>query len=432
MLFIHQILKATPPAYGWSFRKAFRSTAFRLQGKTAKAPRPWITNFFFLFRMTLLAGSFPFRLRRNRDAVAIQYNDGNTREHRLYYFKKHGRLDCRDDQVISCHPEDWRTPIYYQELGWGRWMLLLRVGWMLWSSAMVACFKRTRVNPYWKIRFGQLLFQQMAFHQARRKQLLYLCYEPETYLSAFVAAALLPDYRPLVVSSNSVLFRDNRYLYHPRLDLKICSKFQEEETGIYAKLGWMEVGSIELWGLEEGIVFDRLRASAPAWDLGIYSSAGWARTHNLWRAGNIDFLRQGGFLDNPLYVQLKVILDTVCAFMRERPIRVKFYLHPHEIHLLKDHGIHPPYLDLLDANGIQYELNGNSTIENLYEARVGLAVSSTILFDRMNFGLRSYFYAGDAIRDNTIDIRFLGSYAKYGYHDAAHLRQILGMEFPAC
>jgi hypothetical protein len=429
MRFIHHILKATPLGKDLQFGRAFKSAVFRLQGKTVKAPRPWTANLGLVVRMSLLVWSIPFRLRRNRNAIAIQYNDGDTRARRLYYFKKYAALDCADEQVISCHPQDWKTKLYFKELGVGKVLLLMRVSWILWWATFCASFKRTRVNPHWKIRFAQLLLQQILFHAPGRKQLLYFCYEPETYLSSFVAAALMPDYTPMIVSSNSVLFRDNRYLYHPRLHLKICSKFQVAETQTYRELGWMEVGDVTLWGLEEANVFDRLPTVPPTWDLGIYSSAGWARTHDLWRAENLDLLRKGGYKDNPLFVQLMEILKVVCELKRERDVRVKFYLHPHEIHLLRDHGIRPPYLDLLEENGIFYELDGKPTIENIYEARVGLAVSSTLLFDRMNFGLRSYFYGGYAIKDNTIDVRFLGEYARYGYRDGADLMAILREEF---
>ncbi len=428
MRFIHHILKATPLGRDLHFRSAYVSTAFRLQGKTRSQPWPWMSQWIFMVRMSLLVWSIPFRLRRAASAVAIMYNDGDTRARRLYYFKKHAQLDCRDDQVLSCHPEGIGHKLYFKELGWHKLWLLARIGLMLQWAALASCFERTRVNPHWKIRFAQLLLQQVLFHKPGRQQLLYFCYEPETYLSSFVASALLPDYVPQIVSSNSVLFRDNRYLYHPRLHLKICSQFQTAETATYRKLGWMQVADAQLWGLEEAIVFDQLQPSAPTFDIGIYSSAGWARTHDLWRAENLELLRQGGYKDNPLFVQLMVILEVVCAHKQSRACKVKFYLHPHEIHLLRDHGIRPPYLDLLEANGITYELTGKPTIENLYEARIGLAVSSTLLFDRMNFGLCSYFYGGYAIPDNTIDIHFLGEYAQYGYQDAAHLLQILAAD----
>lgn len=429
MLFIHNILRHTPRGRDLSLRRAWMSTAFRLQGKTRATAWGWKANIVFALRMAILVWSIPFRLRRKKDAVAIMYNDGNTRARRLYYFKKYAQLDCEDAQVLSCHPEGIGGHLYFKELGLGKWWLLMRVGWMLQWASLVAICKPTRVNPHWKIRFAQLLLQQVLFHRADRQQLLYFCYEPETYLSSFVAAALMPDYAPQIVSSNSVLFRDNRYLYHPKLQLRICSKFHVEETKSYVELGWMQVGNITLWGLEEAIVFDQLQPTAPTYDLGIYSSAGWARTHDLWRSEDLNILRNGGFPENPIFIQLQRILEVVCAFIQQHPIRVKFYLHPHEVHLLKDHQIRPPYLDLLEANGIDYALDGKSSIDQLYEARVGLAVSSTLLFDRLNFGLTSYYYGGTEIPDNTIDHRFMGSYQRYGFADAQALRRILEQEF---
>jgi hypothetical protein len=429
MQFIYHMLKMTPMGRDLSFRRAYESTAFRLQGKTRKQPWPWTTNLLFFLRMWLLVMTIPLRLRRAKAAVAIQYNDGVDRERRLYYFKKHAALDCRDDQVLSGHPDGIWDKLYFKELTLGKCWLLWRIGWMLQWAAFMGLFKPTRVNPHWKLRFAQLLLQQVLFHAPGRQQLLYFCYEPETYLSAFVAAALLPDYAPQIVSSNSVLFRDNRYLYHPRLQLRICSQFQTEEVAAYVALGWIQVASVTLWGLEEENVFDRLPRTAPTYDLGVYSSAGWARTHDLWRAADMGILRKGGYLQNPLYRQLERILEVVCPFKQSHDIRVKFYLHPHEVHLLKQHGIKPPYLDLLDTYGIDYALDGKSTIENLYEARVGLAVSSTLLFDRMHYGLRSYYYGGHEIPDFTIDNRFMGSYVQYSFTNQDELRALLEQEF---
>ncbi len=429
MMFIRQILKMTPLGEDLSWRSAFKSTAFRLQGKTRRKPWPWKTNLIFLVRMCLLVWTIPLRLRRAKSAVAIMYNDGGTRARRLYYFKKYAQLDCADDQVLSCHPEGIGGKLYFKELGMRKVGLVLRIGLMLQWAAFVACFKRTRVNPHWKIRFAQLLLQQVLFHRPGRQQLLYFCYEPETYFSSFVAAALLGDYVPQIVSSNSVLFRDNRYLYHPKLQLRICSKFQIEETKSYLQRGWMQVGNVTYWGPEEAIVFDQLPKVAPTYDIGIYSSAGWARTHDLWRSEDLELLRRGGYPDNPIFVQLMQIIHIAVACKKAYGASVKLYLHPHEIHLIKDHDIRPPYLDFLEKNGIVYELDGKSTIENIYEARIGLAVLSTLLFDRLNFDLTSYYYTGAGIKDYNIDARFLGSYQRFGYGDSAELRKKLDGEF---
>ncbi len=429
MRFIHQILKLTPLGKDLHFRPAYVSTAFRLQGKTRREPWPWKTNLVFCLRMWLLVWTIPFRLRRNRRMEGIIYNDGVDRARRLYFFKKHTGIDCPAEQVLSCHPETIGHPLYFKELGLKKLLLIWRIGLMLQWASFAALFKPTRVNPHWKIRFAQLLLQQVLYHQRGRQQVLYFCYEPETYLSAFVAAALMRDYAPQIVSSNSVLFRDNRYLYLPAAQFRICSRFQVEETEAYRALGWMKVGSVTLWGLEDEIVFDQLQPTAPTYDLGIYSSAGWARTHDFWRSTDMAILRKGGYPDNPMFVQLMRILEVVCAYKQATGIRVKLYLHPHEIALLRDHDLRPPYLDLLDQYGIDYLLDGRPTIEQLYESRVGVAVSSTILFDRLHHNLPSYYYGGTEMPDPTIDYRYMGSYQRYGFRNPDELRGFLEREF---
>lgn len=428
MRFIHHILKAAPLPRDYSFRACFTSTAFRLQGKTREQAFPWKVQIGFLAKMCLLLFTLPFRLRRDPKLQVILYNVGSTPDQRLYFYRKFQNPDLPDHAVRTVHNDRLAEPLYYTRLGRTQISRLFRAAWILWRGTFRSVWAPSRVNPHWKLRFANLLLQQVLFHQEGHDQLLYFCYEPETYLSALIASVIVPDYRPQVVASNSLLFRDNRYLFNPRLDFRLCSRIQVGETDIYRRLGWMQVRSVTLWDLEEAMLYDQVPATPPTYDIGIYSSGGWARTHDLWRAADMNILRRGGYLDNPMYLQLLVILDVVTTLKKERPgLRVAFYLHPHELRLLHKNDVRPPYLPILDANGIDYSLEGQNSILGIYGPRIGIAVSSTILFDRMHLGLRSFYYAGTAIKNGLIDVRYLGDYAQYGYTDAGELREkILG------
>jgi hypothetical protein len=426
MRFIDQILRATPLNEQLSFRACFRSVAFRLPGKVVAKPYPWRVHIRFLLRMTLLIWSIPVRLKRARSAKAIVYNVATTADERRYFYKKYQNPDLKDEEVLTLHHDTPFDKLYYQKLGWVQLKRLFRAAWILWRATFRSAFWRTRVNPHWKIRFGNLLLQQVLWHGDDRDQLLYFCYEPETYLSTLVASAMIPDYFPKIVTSNSLLFADNRYLHNPKADLKICSKVQVAETEAYRKKGWMQVRSVELWGLEEALVYDHLPRTEPIYDIGIYSSGGWARTHDLWRASDLSILRKGGYLDNPLYLQLGVILEVVCALKREFPqLRVGFYPHPHELNLYHKHDIRPPYLPLLEANGIQCSLESQNSMERIYEPKLAVAVSSTILFDRLHLGLQSFFYAGKAVPKVLTDVRYIGEMAKLGYLNGQELREMM-------
>jgi hypothetical protein len=426
MRFIHQILRATPLEPGLSFRACVQSTAFRLLGKVSKEPYPWRSQLSFVLRMSLLLWSIPFRLRRLRGTRAILYNVTNVADRRRYFYQKFQAPDMPAEAILTLHHDRPTDRLYFVDLGWAQIWRLTRAAWIIWRGTFASAFWRSRINPHWKIRFANILLQQVLFAGPGRDQLLFFCYEPETYLSTLVASMLMPDYYPVVASSNSPLFRDNRYLYNPKLDLKLCSRIHEAEVMHYKAAGWMQVRSTTLWGLEESIVYDKLEATAPIYDLGIYSSGGWARTYDLWRSHDLARLRQGGFLDNPMYLQLLVILDQVAQLRVAHPqLKVCFYLHPHELSLLHQHDIRPPYLERLDREGITYSLAGSDSQARIYEPRVGVAVLSTILFDRLHLGLKSLFYNGDAILNGVIETKYLGEYARFGYIDPAELGEKL-------
>jgi hypothetical protein len=419
MRFIYQILRATPLAPGLSFQACFKSTAFRLLGKVNAQPFSWKVQLSFVARMTWLIVTIPFRLRRRPGIKAILYNVASTPDQRRYFYQKYQAPTLHDSEILTLHHDRPAEPLYFTALGWTQISRLWRGAWLLWRATFCSAFWRSRINPHWKIRFANLMLQQVLFEGPGHDQMLYFCYEPETYLSTLVASMLVRGYHPKVASSNSPLFRDNRYLYNPQLDLKLCSRIHEVEVVQYQQLGWMQVRSTALWGLEESMVYDQLQPAPPIYDLGIYSSGGWARTHDLWRSTDIARLRRGGFLDNPMYLQLQVILDEVARLRAAFPqLTVAFYLHPHELGLYQKHGIRPPYLDRLDAEGIHYSLAGSDSQSRIYEPRLGVAVLSTILFDRLHLGLKSLFYNGTAIPNGVIETRYLGDYARYGYVSA--------------
>jgi len=72
-------------------------------------------------------------------------------------------------------------------------------------------------------------------------------------------------------------------------------------------------------------------------------------------------------------------------------------------------------------------------LERFYEAKIGLASQSTIIFDRLHHGLDSYFYAG---KENwtSIDMRYLGEFSRFGFGSSEELKdklkQNLGLEAP--
>jgi len=93
--------------------------------------------------------------------------------------------------------------------------------------------------------------------------------------------------------------------------------------------------------------------------------------------------------------------------------------------LYHKHDIRPPYLPLLEANGIQCSLESQNSMERIYEPKLAVAVSSTILFDRLHLGLQSFFYAGKAVPKVLTDVRYIGEMAKLGYLNGQELREMM-------
>ena len=194
------------------------------------------------------------------------------------------------------------------------------------------------------------------------------------------------------------------------------------EAEAYVKKKWMQVNSLELWGLEEAILFDEVKPTAPIYDVGIYSSGGWARTHDLWRCYDLEILKKGGYQDNPLYIKTKFIVDVVCELKAKQEMKVRFYLHPHELALFQNHAIQPPILAQLKENGIDCSFEASNSISEIYESQIGLGVSSTILFDRIHLDLQSLYYNSPDIYDPIVDTRYLGKYADLAFANAEELK----------
>ena len=105
-----------------------------------------------------------------------------------------------------------------------------------------------------------------------------------------------------------------------------------------------------LWGLEEAIEYDKVQASNPEYDIGIYSSGHWARIDGLYRTLDIKRIKNGEFLNNSLNILFKEIVLKICKIANQNNLTVMVYLHPFEKILYHDHGLKPPYLELIKKN----------------------------------------------------------------------------------
>lgn len=424
MRFIRNILRSLPLEQG-SYGLALKSTVLRIDGKTAPKPYPWKYQLKLFLSITRLLLTLPFRMRSGKGLQALYYDQVQGPEgmaQRRYFLRKYAGLGGEDSQIQTFAVQGDFPKVYVNGMGPSKLWQLHRLAWRLFWAAFCDLFKPSRVHWYWKFQFANSVVQQVLFHAPGKQQFLFFSYEAHTYLSALVASHLLSDYQPVIVASNSILFRDNRYNYNPRAHLKLCSRVQEAETHHYQNLGWMRFKSVTLWGLEESKVIDALPPTQPRYDIGIYSSGCWARTKDFWRAEDLNAVRAYKYIDNPMYLYFLPIMQEVIALKHALGLKVKVYFHPFEARLFYKDGIRPPYIDLLEANGVDYEVEGKSSLDNFYESRIAVSVSSTIIFDRLHYGLPAYYYAGDGIPRYTIADQYIGRFRDYRFVDLKEMR----------
>jgi hypothetical protein len=374
-------------------------------------------------KLNYLLLSLPFRLRRDPSKTLLLLNvpDRSSAERR-YFIRKFDREAPDEAAIAHYDPYLPGDRLIYRRLTLRKCWHLAQAAGLIWRGGFADLFSRIKARPNWHLHAAQLLLQQILFHDPDSRIVLFFCYYAQTYLSSYVAAALLDDYAPTVVASNSILFENNRYLYHPDLRLRLCSRLQVPEVASYRALGWMQVREAELWGLEEVLRIDAVPQTAPTVDIGLFSSGFWARTETGWRVADIAAIRRGDYHGNRWFRIFWEMLELVAELKRERPgLVVKVYLHPYERRLHAEHGITPPYLPLLDANGIRYELVGGDSLQQFYESRIGLSSQSTIVFDRIHYGLLGFYYAGREAWQ-PIAPEFLGEYADMGFKTADELR----------
>ena len=98
----------------------------------------------------------------------------------------------------------------------------------------------------------------------------------KTYAALHISHQILKNHTSYLVSSNTLLYSHNRYLYAPKSTLVLCSKIQREEVKFYDANRWLLVKSVEYWGMEDILLYkDLLKKDLLKtfkYDIGFYSS----------------------------------------------------------------------------------------------------------------------------------------------------------------
>lgn len=401
-----------------------KSVALRFLEHRSAAPVPKVERLKVFVKLNLRLLLLPFRLQRRRGVKTLLLNIAdNDRERRMYFATKYAGSDPAT--TVNYNPGGQDDVLFHDGLSLRRLMLLWRAGWLIWKGGLADLLGKGKVRPVWHLYAANLLLQQILFHGEGREVIFFFCYYPQTYLTALVAGVLLRDYHPIMVTSSGIQFENNRYHYNPAARCRYCSRVQAPEITHYERMGWMRFHDKALWGLEEVNMLDGLEQTQPTVDIGIFCSGFWARTERGWTIADLDGLRRYAYNDHRWYQVFLGILETVIAVKQAQPhVTAKVYLHPFERRLWRENGIAPPYLDRLEEAGILYEYDGPNSLSQFYESRIGVSTQSTIVFDRMHYGLDSLFYAGKEAWQ-PIAPQYLGEFQQFGFKDFKELRNKL-------
>ena len=93
------------------------------------------------------------------------------------------------------------------------------------------------------------------------------------------------------------------------------------------------------------------------------------------------------YIDNPLYKDFLTMLNFLIRFSKSRSLRIKLYLHPYERSLIKEYDIYPPYLKLINLEGIEIDYEKENSLEKIDESFLGVSIQSSIIIERLMVGL---------------------------------------------
>lgn len=249
---------------------------------------------------------------------------------------------------------------------------------------------------------------------------------PESYIVSRIAAKL--GYKTTMITSSSPIHCNNRYVFAPDVDLKFASKFQKEELRILTERKHYVVNSIAEWGPENVEDYNNLVICKTEFDIGLYSGGSWARNEENLRITNKSVLVDNNREFNDYYRAFQMIFEALIEFKKEFPYaRIAIFPHPHERILIKD-GIEPQYMNVLRENNFHFESDNENSVSSFFKTKIGIAVNSTAVFDRIHCGLKSLLYSGENIKNSMIAPHYLGSHSSICFSSKDELKNMICKE----
>lgn len=255
------------------------------------------------------------------------------------------------------------------------------------------------------------------------------CYTFQLFwIDAYLVNILIPSFKDIkckqfLISSDTLLYNENRYTHLKEAELIICSHVLQEEFKVYSKNKWIQVNGTSLWGLESMAGTGGFTVKTPKYDIGLYSSGTWAREDGWFRSTKINEIREMRFLENENYLVFEQVLKKIIELKQKYDITVKVYLHPYERLLFNEHNIVAPFMPLLKQHNITFSMEGENSMSLLFECNLGISVLSSIISNRWHYALPGLRYG--KLKKPPWDMKpaYLGKYQEALFDDMDQLEE---------
>ena len=332
------------------------------------------------------------------------------------FFVAHFSTDIQEDDIVVTNHKH----LFYKKLSLKVIFNVLRT----WLKFVVISFFNLFIKNSYPTSFYYYVLTNLINVELvqPRKVFLFQMYDTSTYLTGLFLQHKHPNV--YLSASNSIIFPFNRYTCLENVNIILCNEYQKEEAANYIDFGWFKAKSILNWGVEEILEHNKIVATDPKIDIGIYSTGFWAR-NGLNREQNIEAIRNYTHIDNPSYIKFVEILETVIKLQSESNISAKIYTHPIERMWYNDHQIKPPYMEIAEKYQIEVDLSEGNSLSKLYEVKIGIGTISTVMLDRWYHGLISLILYNKEEEKDYYRPKFLGSYKENFYLEHHELQPLI-------
>lgn len=262
--------------------------------------------------------------------------------------------------------------------------------WFIFISAAVYSFFDKTTISYSSLAESMNLIIKLTLLKDDIKEIYFFRLELlSIYFSINVFEKLKDDGLEIFIISSNIPLYSHRYTFLEKCNLILCSSYQKKELMHYINNNWFKIKSFKLWGLEEIHIYSNLEGKKPIYDIGLYSQGFWAR-NGIYRIQNIKKIKNKKTYNNIYYKFYLEIIEEMIKLKNYKDIKVKIYLHPYERFLYNNYNIVPPYYNKVKKADIDIDLSKNDSIKDIYNCKIGISLSSTIIFDRWHLGLEGY------------------------------------------